>query len=144
MASEIEINDITEKVKEFAEISKAIKITQEKLKVLNKKKKELHKEVLPRLKTSNVQKCNLSFGTLRVVKTKRKIMPTKSNIKDKYQLFFNTRALEHDFISGNSEEKANILYNYIYVDNLEFTEQSNISMTYSKEFKDQFKKLSLN
>ena len=39
MSSEEEINDVTEKVKEYAEISKTIKIIQEKLKLLNKKKK---------------------------------------------------------------------------------------------------------
>ena len=41
-SSDDNINDITEKVKEYAEISKTIKLTQEKLKVLNKKKRELH------------------------------------------------------------------------------------------------------
>ena len=68
MSSDQELNDVTEKVKEFAEISKTIKITQEKLKVLNKKKKELYKEVIPKLKTNNVTKCNLQFGTLKVKK----------------------------------------------------------------------------
>ena len=37
MASSSDINDVTEKVKEFAELSKVIKVTQEKLKILNKK-----------------------------------------------------------------------------------------------------------
>ena len=60
MSSETELTDVTEKVKEFAELSKAIKITQEKLKILNKKKKELYKEVVPKLKTSNISKCNFS------------------------------------------------------------------------------------
>ena len=36
-----DISEVTDKVKEYAELSKTIKITQEKLKVLNKKKKEL-------------------------------------------------------------------------------------------------------
>ena len=84
-----DLNNITEKVKEYAEISKTIKLTQEKLKVLNKKKKELQKEVVPKLKTSNVTKCNLPYGTLNVTKTKRKILPTKTTIKDKYLIFFN-------------------------------------------------------
>jgi superoxide dismutase len=69
MASSDEINDVSEKVKEYAEISKTIKVTQEKLKILNKKKNELGKDVLPKLKTNNVTKCNLSFGTLKVIKT---------------------------------------------------------------------------
>jgi hypothetical protein len=38
--SEEQISELTEKVKEYAEISKTIKITQEKLKILNKKKNE--------------------------------------------------------------------------------------------------------
>jgi hypothetical protein len=88
------LSEVTEKVKEYAELSKTIKITQEKLKVLNKKKKELYKEVVPKLKTTNVTKCNFTFGTLKVVKTKRKVMPNKVTMKDKYTHFFNN--YEHD------------------------------------------------
>ena len=138
-----EINDVTEKVKEYAEISKTIKITQEKLKLLNKKKKELYKVVVPKLKINNVTKCNLPFGTLKVIKSKRKITPNKVSMKERYIAFYNTRALEQDFIRGTPEEKSNILFNYIYVDNVEIKEESTISMTYSKEFRDQFKELSL-
>jgi len=143
MSSETELNDVTEKVKEFAELSKAIKITQEKLKILNKKKKELYKEVVPKLKTSNISKCNLSFCTLRVIKSTRKIMPVKTTMKERYISFFNTRANEQDFITGTPVEKSNILFNYIYVDNIETKEESTISMSYNKEFKDQFKNLTL-
>ena len=138
MASGENLNDITEKVKEYAEISKTIKITQEKLKVLNNKKKELYKEVIPKLKTNNITRCNLPFGTLKVIKSKRKITPSKTSMKDKYISFFNTRALDHDFISGTAEIKSTIMYTYIYIDNIEFKEEQSISMTYNKEFKDQF------
>ena len=138
-----QLNDVTEKVKEYAELSKTIKLTQEKLKVLNNKKKELYKEVIPKLKTSNVTKCNLSFGTLKVTSSKRKIAPTKTNIKEKYVSFFNSRGTEHDFTSGNAEEKTEILHKYIYVDNIEVKEVPSITMTYNKEFKDQFKQLSI-
>jgi hypothetical protein len=141
--NEDEINDVTEKVKEYAELSKTIKITQEKLKVLNNKKKELYKVVLPKLRTNNVTKCNLSFGTLKLIKSKRKITPNKVSMKEKYTAFFNTRALEHDFISATPEEKSSILFNFIYVENIETKEESSISMTYSKEFKEQFKQLGL-
>jgi len=140
---EEEINEVTEKVKEYAEISKTIKITQEKLKVLNKKKRELHKVVIPKLKINNVTKCNLSFGTLKVIKSKRKVTPNKVSMKDKYISFFNTRSLDEDYIRGSPEEKSLILFNYIYVDNIEFKEESTISLTYSKEFRDQFKQLSI-
>ena len=138
---ETELDDVTEKVKEYAEISKTNKITQEKLKVLNKKKKELYKVVIPKLKTNNVTKCNLPFGTLKLVKTKRKITPNKVSMKDRYISFFNTRALDRDFIEATPEEKSVILFNYIYVDNIEIKEESSISMVYSKEFREQFKQL---
>jgi hypothetical protein len=138
-----DISEVTDKVKEYAELSKTIKITQEKLKVLNKKKKELYKDVVPKLKNSNITKCNLPYGTLKVAKTKRKILPTKTNVKDKYIAFFNSRALDEDFMRANAEEKSNILYKYIYIDNIEFKEEHSLSMTYSKEFRDQFKQLSL-
>jgi hypothetical protein len=136
------LSEVTEKVKEYAEISKTIKVTQEKLKVLNKKKKELYKEVVPRLKTTNITKCNLPYGTLKVVKTKRKIMPSKLTMKDKYISFFNTM-FDEEFMNASPEEKANILYKYIYVDNIEFKEESNITMTYSKEFREQFKEFKI-
>jgi len=139
MASEI--NDVTEKVKEYAELSKTIKIIQEKLKILNKKKKELYKDVIPKLKTNNVTKCNLSFGTLKVLTTKRKIQPTKVSIKDKYLSFYNTVGREEAFVKGTSQEKSQIIYNYIYVENLEFKESQSISMTYNKDFKEQLKGL---
>jgi len=142
-SEEEEINEVTEKVKEYAEISKTIKITQEKLKVLNKKKKELYKIVVPKLKINNVTKCNLPFGTLKVVKSKRKVTPNKVSMKERYISFFNTRALEKEFIESTPEQKSDILFNYIYVDNIEFKEESTISMTYSKEFRDQFKQLSM-
>jgi hypothetical protein len=143
MSSTDEINDVTEKVKEYAEISKTIKITQEKLKLLNKKKKELYKVVVPKLRINNVTKCNLPFGTLKLIKSKRKIVPNKVSMKERYISFYNTRALEQDFIQGTPEEKSNILFNYIYVDNIETKEESTISMTYSKEFRDQFKQLNV-
>jgi hypothetical protein len=136
------LNEVTEKVKEYAELQKTIKITQEKLKVLNKKKKELYKEVVPRLKTTNITKCNLPFGTLKVVKTKRKIMPSKVTMKDKYISFFNSAFDEH-FVGLSSEEKAEMMYRYIYIDNIEYKEESNITMSYSKDFKDSFKQLSI-
>ena len=60
-------------------------------------------------------------------------------MKDKFISFYNTRALEQDFVTGSPEIKSTILYNYIYVDNVEFKEEQSISMTYNKEFKDQFK-----
>ena len=141
--AEEEINEVTEKVKEYAEISKTIKITQEKLKVLNKKKKELYKIVIPKLKSNNVTKCNLPFGTLKVIKTKRKVTPNKVSMKDRYISFYNTRALDEDFVRGTPEEKSEILFKFIYIDNIEIKEESSISMTYSKEFRDQFKELKM-
>ena len=136
---EEDISDLTEKVKEYGEISKTIKVTQEKLKVLNKRKKELHKEVIPKLKTTNVTKCNLSFGTLKVTNTQKKILPNKTTMKDRYCSFFSTRALEQDFCESNPEQKAEIMFKYIYVDNVETKQQSNITMVYNKEFKEQLK-----
>ena len=138
-----EINEVTEKVKEYAELSKTIKIIQEKLKILNKKKKELYKDVIPKLKLNNITKCNLSFGTLKVLNTKRKIPPTKLSIKDKYISFYNTRGKEEIFIKASPQEKSQIIYNYIYIENLEFKEEQSINMTYNKEFKQQIKSLSV-
>lgn len=135
------INDVTEKVKEYAELSKTIKVTQEKLKILNKKKKELYKDVVPALKNTNITKCNLPFGTLKVTKTKKKIMPTKMSIKEKYIAFFNSRAREQDFSDGTPEQQADILHKFIYIDNIEYKEEHSILMTYNKEFRDQFKNI---
>jgi len=138
---ENEVNEVSQKVKEYAEISKIIKMTQEKLKVLNKKKKELYKEVLPKLETTNITKCNLAFGTIKVVQSKRKIMPNRVTIKEKYLSFFNNRFLDEDFILASPEQKAQILYDYIYVDNIEFKNQTSMTLTYSKDFKNSLKNL---
>ena len=137
------IDEVTEKVKEYAELSKTIKLTQEKLKVLNKKKKELYKEVIPKLKTTNITKCNLPFGTLKLVKTKRKITPSKVTMKDKYISFFNTD-FDEEFIRMSPEEKSETLFKYIYIDNIEIKEESNITMTYNKDFREQFKEFKIN
>ena len=81
MSSEQEIVKVTDKVKEYAELSKTIRVTQDKIKILNTKKKELYKELIPKLKSTNIEKCNLAFGTLKLIETNRKILPNKSNIK---------------------------------------------------------------
>jgi hypothetical protein len=137
-----DLTEVTEKVKEYAEISKTIKLTQEKLKILNQKKKELYKEVVPRLKTTNITKCNLPFGTLKVVKTRRKIMPNRVTMKEKYLAFFNT-LFDQEFINMSHQEKANSLFKYIYIDNIEYKEESNITMSYSKDFREQFKEFKI-
>lgn len=138
-----EMNDISEKVKEYADLSKTIRVTQEKLKLLNKKKKVLYKEVMPKLKTNNVTKCNLPYGTLKMVKTKRKVLPNKTTMKEKYALFFNTRVNDDEFLHASPEQRSEMLYNYIYIDNIEFKEEHSISMTYSKEFLGKFKEMEL-
>ena len=78
-----------------------------------------------------------------MVKTKRKIVPNKASMKEKYVLFFNTTGSNTEYTSGNPEQKSEILYKYIYIDNLEFKEDTTISMTYSKDFREQFKGLSI-
>jgi hypothetical protein len=132
---------VIDKVKEYAELSKTIKVTQEKIKILNKRKKALYTELIPKLKTNNVEKCNLSFGTLKVTETNRKITPNKSNLKERYTDFFNSRCLEQDYVNGGPEQKAEILFKFIYTDSVEYKKESTISMVYSKEFKDQLKEI---
>ena len=133
--SQEQINETSEKVKEYAEISKVIKITQEKLKVLNKRKLQLHKEVIPRLKVSNISRCNLAFGTLKLQTTQRKVAPTKMTIQNKYEHFFQTMGKEHEFLSASPEEKAKILYKFVYIDNAETKEAHSLTMLYNKDFK---------
>jgi hypothetical protein len=139
--SEKDISEASEKVKEYAEITKAIKITQEKLKVLTKRKSELHKEVIPKLKTCNISKCNLPFGTLKLITSNRKLPPTKKNIQEKYEYFFKTRAKESDFTNGNNIQKAAIMYNYIYNECAEKIQTNSLSIVYNKEFKEEMKNL---
>jgi hypothetical protein len=137
------IEEVSEKVKEYAELSKTIKIMQEKLKFLNKQKKELYKEVIPKLKTVNITKCNLAFGTLKVNRSKRKIMPTKTSMKDKYTSFFSSVHGDPIFMDADPNKRAELMYKYIYVDNIEFKELHSITMTYNKQFRDQFKELKM-
>ena len=53
------------------------------------------------------------------------------------------RANEQDFITGTPEERAEIQFKFIYIDNIEFKEEQSISLIYSKEFKEQFKNLNI-
>jgi hypothetical protein len=133
--------ELKDRIKEYAELSKTIKITQEKIKVLNKRKKQLYTELLPKLKSNNVEKCNLSFGTLKIVETNRKVLPNKATMKERYTDFFNSRCLEQDYITGTPQQKAEILFAFIYTDSVEYKKESNLNMVYSKEFKDQLKEL---
>ncbi len=133
--------ELKDKIKEYAELSKTIKITQEKMKILNKHKKELQNELLPRLVNNKIEKCNLSFGTLKITETNRKIAPTKATLKDRYIDFFNSRCMEQDYITGTAQQKAEILFKFIYTDSVEYKKENNISMVYSKDFKDQLKEL---
>ena len=64
-------------------------------------------------------------------------------MKDKYISFFNTRALEQDYLTGSPEQKAEMLFKYIYTDCVEYREDQSISMTYNKDFKEQMKQFNL-
>jgi hypothetical protein len=142
MASEVEseVLDLTkEKIKEYAELCKTIRTAQEKLKILNKHKNDLYKEVFQLIKQSKVQKCNLSFGTLNYRKTTRKVMPSKKTMEGRFEIFFNTLASESEFACASPAEQAKILFKYIYVDSVETKKSDSVSITFSKEFRDQFK-----
>ena len=56
-------------------------------------------------------------------------------------MFFSKRSSEHDFVTVNPETKSEILYKYIYIDNIEYKQESNLSMTFNKEFKNQLKNI---
>ena len=84
----MELQEINDKVKEYGELSKTIKLTQVKLKVLNKRKKDLQVEVMPKLREFNVKKCNLAFGTLKVIERKTKVAPTKASMKERFEYLY--------------------------------------------------------
>jgi hypothetical protein len=62
-------------------------------------------------------------------------------IKGKYSYFFNDYN-NSDFFKMHPDQKAELLYKYIYIDNIEYREDHTISMCYSKEFKEQCKQIS--
>ena len=75
------------------------------------------------------------------LKSTRKVVPTKTTIKEKYVIFFNTVANDQNFVVAKPEEKANIMHKFIYIDCAESRENVVISMCYNKEFKENIKNL---
>ena len=135
--------DVKEKIKELGDVNKQLKVTAMKTKLLNKRKKELNKFILPCLRKKEISKCNLPSGTLQVKATKRKVPPKKASLKEKFESFFMSRALDRDFIEAGGKEKAMIMYNYIYVENVEYVEGHNLTFSLDKVIKKQLESLTL-
>ena len=135
--------EVKEKIKELGDVNKQLKITAVKTKLLNKRKKELNKFILPCLRKKEIAKCNLPSGTLQIKATKRKVAPKKDTLNDKFESFFMERALEKDFVGGSAKEKARIMYNWIYVEQVEYVEGHNLTFSLDKQIKKQLDSLTL-
>lgn len=135
--------DVKEKIKELGDVNKQLKITATKTKLLNKRKKELNKFILPSLRKKEIKKCNLPSGTLQVKATKRKVPPKKATVKERYEAFFRERALDKDFVEGGAKEKAEIFYKYIYEETVEYIEGHNLTFTLDRQIQKQLNELTL-
>jgi hypothetical protein len=135
--------EVKERIKELGDVNKQLKITATKTKLLNNRKKELNKFILPCLRKKEIKKCNLPSGTLQIKATKRKIPPKKATIKERYEAFFRERALDRDFKEGNAKEKAEIFYKYIYEETVEYVEGHNLTFTLDRQIQKQLNELSL-
>jgi hypothetical protein len=102
----------------IAEIKNAMKPFQTELKELKSQRKMLESEICDLMSRSNLEEIDLSDGRGGVLElqTKTALVPlTQKTIREKFVDFFTDGpGNELSFNSKNQEEKAQILFDYIY------------------------------
>jgi len=104
--------------KQIKEVKGKIKPLQDKLKELNKIKKEKETEVLQFMNTNELDVCNTDDNVFEVKKSNVTKPITKGDIYDRILAFFNEEFRKFSS-SGDKEEIAKALHDYIYVENRE-------------------------
>jgi len=99
---------------EINSISNQIKPLNDKLKELKKTKTELQINICSFMETNEIGECKLQNGTLKFKETKNIAPLSKSIIKDNIFNFFKEYSNKEEFTKANNEEKANILFSYVY------------------------------
>jgi predicted nucleic acid-binding Zn-ribbon protein len=110
---------------EIKNINDRIKPLQSKLKELKDSKKQLEGNICSFMQTNDIGECKLSEGAL-VYKESKNVVPlSKNGIKENLLKFFTEKSNLDDFKKATNEEKAEILFSYVY-DNREYIEKNTL------------------
>jgi hypothetical protein len=110
---------------EIKSITKQMKPYQDKIKELKQQKQELQTTICGFMQTNEIGECKLQEGSLLFKESKGVVPLTKNSIKDNIFKFFQTESNKTEFKNANNEEKANLLFTYVY-ENREFKEKSSL------------------
>ena len=107
---------------QISPIKDQLKPLNEQIKILKSQKGLLEQEIVKFMKNNSVSFCNLpgksigdTKGAISFTTTSRKIPVTLDYVKKALVKFFKDEFNE-EFLTLDHEEKADLLYNYIYVD----------------------------
>jgi predicted nucleic acid-binding Zn-ribbon protein len=110
---------------EIKNINDRIKPLQLKLKELKDSKKQLEGNICSFMQTNDIGECKLLEGAL-VYKESKNVVPlSKNGIKENLLKFFTEKSNLDDFKKATNEEKAEILFSYVY-DNREYIEKNTL------------------
>ena len=110
---------------EIKNINDRIKPLQSKLKELKDSKKQLEGNICSFMQTNDIGECKLSEGALVYKESKNVVQLSKNGIKENLLKFFTEKSNLDDFKKATNEEKAEILFSYVY-DNREYIEKNTL------------------
>ena len=103
-----------------------IKPHNEKLKVLRQQKKDLELQICEFMTSNDIDKCKLEDSSL-IHQEKKALVPLKQkDIKDSFTNFFE-KHLDDSFLKAKASEKSELLFNYIYKENREYSEKNTLT-----------------
>lgn len=100
-----------------------IKPYNDKLKDLKQQKKELETQICNFMTSNDIDKCKLEDSSL-IHQERKALVPLKQkDIKDSFTNFFE-KHLDESFLKAKPGEKSELLFNFIYKENREYTEKN--------------------
>ena len=100
-----------------------IKPYNDKLKELKQQKKDLESQICNFMTSNDIDKCKLEDSSL-IHQERKALVPLKQkDIKDSFTNFFE-KHLDESFLKAKSDEKSELLFNFIYKENREYTEKN--------------------
>lgn len=108
---------------EIRNINEQLKPLQSRLKDLKLSKKTLENTICSYMQTNEIAECKLAEGALLFKESKNVIPLSKEMVKNNIIKFFKESANNEDFKKANPEDKADILYKFIY-ENREYKQNS--------------------
>jgi hypothetical protein len=109
---------------EIRNINQKLKPLQDKLKELKQSKKTLESTICNFMSTNEIAECKLSEGSLLFKESKNVIPLSKENIRQNIIKFYKTQ-ISDEFKKSSAENKAEILFNFVY-ENREYKENKSL------------------